>query len=196
MILTERIYESLARWGGHPAFIELAADREPLYVSARDFKARIDRIKEFLIKPGIRKNHIAAIFLKNSVDFAAIFLALIDIGAKPIPVNLAFRRMELDEIFSNADPHAIIMESSHIPVVKPYADGRIILERIDGSLREHDSRKRAASGEPADIGEEIASINYTYRGYGYPLGAMVPHSQYLHGARALAEGLKPEAGMK
>jgi len=47
-----------------------------------------------------------------------------------------------------------------------------------------------------DIPDDIASINYTYRGHGYPLGAMVSHAQYLHGARVLQDGLQAAAGEK
>jgi long-chain acyl-CoA synthetase len=194
MKLTDNIYESLAKWGKHPVFIELSADGSPIYISSSDFKERIDDIKALLQKAGIRKNYIVALFLKNSADFAAILFALIDIGAKPIPVNLAFRKMELDEIFLNADPHAIIAESDHLPLVKPYARNKIVVKRKNGKLQLHLRGKKAVDCEPADIDDSIASINYTYRGYGYPLGAMVPHAQYLHGAKVLVDGLRPEAG--
>jgi long-chain acyl-CoA synthetase len=194
MKITDSIYESLANWGEHPVFIELSVDGTPVYTSAGDFKARIDEIKAMLHKAGIRKNYIVALFLKNSADFAAILFALMDIGAMPIPVNLAFRKMELDEIFLNADPHAIIAESDHLPVVKPYTGDTIVVERKNGKLHLHHQGNRNAHSEPADIDETIASINYTYRGYGYPLGAMVPHTQYLHGAKVLVDGLQPEPG--
>jgi long-chain acyl-CoA synthetase len=147
-----------------------------------------------MIKSGILRNHIVALFLKNSADFAAVFLALIDIGAKPVPVNMAFRKIELDEIFANADPHAVITENDHAPHVKAYLAGRIIIERNQGKLVLRDSGAVAARREPADMDDDIASINYTYRGYGYPLGAMVPHAQYLHGAKVLVDGLLPESG--
>ena len=194
MKLTERVYESLANWGDHPVIIELMADKQPVYISAGDYRARIDEIKAFMIKSGILKNHIVALFLKNSADFAAIFLALIDIGAKPIPINLAFRKMELDEIFSNADPHAIITESDHIHVLQSYINNRILVERLDGKLSTRHSGKKNAINEPADFDEALASINYTYRGYGYPLGAMVPHSQYLMGTEILEEAVQLKKG--
>jgi len=194
MKLTDNVYESLATWGKHPVFIELSAEGPSAYHSAADFRTRIDEIKSFLRRAGIRKNSIVALFLKNSADFAAIFFALIDIDAKPIPVNLAFRKMELDEIFSNADPHAIIAESDFLPLVKQYAGERLVVERKNGKLQVHLQGKGAANFKPVDIDDAIASINYTYRGYGYPLGAMVPHVQYLHGAKVLVDGLRPEAG--
>ena len=129
-------------------------------------------------------------FLGNSVNFVSIFLALMDIGAKPIPVNLAFRKIELDEIFSNSEPHAVIAEEQFLPLIVPYFKKKIVIIRSNGKFKLYQSMKNKL--EPAEIDDSIASINYTYRGYGYPLGAMVPHSQYLMGAEVLVKGLKPE----
>src|SRR5512138_3605095 len=118
MKITEHIYISLRNWGNKPAVIDLTSDRAPHFISAKELKRRIDDTRDFLKGSGIRENELAAIFLENSADFMAVFLALIDIGAKPVPVNMAFRRIELDEIMSNADPHAIITEENHFPFVK------------------------------------------------------------------------------
>jgi long-subunit acyl-CoA synthetase (AMP-forming) len=195
MKMTDIIYESLAHWGKHPAFIEVGPDKPAVYYSAAEYKEKIDSIKNFLINSGIRKNHIVSLFLMNSVDFTAIFLALIDIGAKPIPMNLAFRTMELDEIFSNANPHAVIAEPIIMPLVKLYSKGVMVFEHANGALKlvaqDDDSLRR----EPADIADDIASINYTYRGYGYPLGAMIPHSQYIEGAVNIETAVQAQAGM-
>ncbi len=196
MELTDRIYESLANWGKHPAFIELSPEGKPDYYSAAEFRLRINEIKDLFISVGIQKNHLVTMFLDNSVDFAAVFIALIDIGAKPIPINMAFRKIELDEIFTNADPFAIVMESHHVPTVKSYTFGRTTIERRKGKWGVNIPDENASKREPADIGDTIASINYTYRGYGYPLGAMVPHGQYLTGAHVLQDGVKLSRGEK
>jgi len=82
---------------------------------------------------------------------------------------MAYRKIELDEIFTNADPHAIIAEQDHLPVIREYLKDRIVIERDTGKFRLCDSGRAAEGREPADIDESIASINYTYRGYGYPL---------------------------
>ncbi len=194
MNVTERIYETLDTWGDHPAVIDLSPGDAPLFVSAGELKSRIGAMKGFLKDSGIIRDFIAALFLENSVDFIALFIALLEIGAKPVPVNLAFRTIELDELMANADPHAIIAEAKHLPIVETYCAGRIVIRRKDGILKLTHGADSSQQREPADIGESIASINYTYRGLGYPLGALVPHGQYLAGAEALVEGLRPAAG--
>ena len=193
MKITDIVFQSLDTWGDHPACIELLPDNSAVYTSAEQLIERINDTGNGLKKSGIQNNYLVAIFLRNSVDFISVFLSLMDIGAKPIPVNLAYRKIELDEIFSNSDPHAVIAEQEFLPFIAPYLRNKIVIFRsTSGKLTLHQAADKNI--EPADIDERIASINYTYRGYGYPLGAMVPHEQYLMGARVLVKGLKPESG--
>ena len=194
MNITEKIFESLSAWGDHPAFIDCAPGRPPAYISASDFSATVKDMADVLKKYGIRKGYIVTLFLNNSVDFISIFIALMTIGAKPVPVNMAFRKIELDEIFANADPHAVITEHDHVPCIQRYFTGMIVIERNRGKLLQYDAGTAAATREPAELGDDIASINYTYRGYGYPLGALVPHRQYLDGAEFLQEAVMLEKG--
>ncbi len=190
----EPIYESLGRWGTYPVCIELRPDGSAKSLSAPDFMQRIEEIKTLLRKAGIGNNNLAALFLENSADYVAVFLALIDLGAKPIPVNLAYRKIELDEIISNAEPHAIIAESGHMSLVQPYAKGRIVIERLGGTWAIHQPDEKMPISDSMDTGCDIASINYTYRGYGYPLGALVPLRQYYTGAKVLQEGVQLNRG--
>jgi len=192
MKITDKVFQSLNTWGDHPAYIELLPDESSVYTSAEQLKERINETRKFLKKSGIQKDYMVAFFLGNSVDFVSIFLALMDIGAKPIPVNLAFRKIELDEIFSNSEPHAVIAEKQFLPLITPYLQRKIVILRSNGKLKLHQSLKNRQ--EPAVMDDSIASINYTYRGYGYPLGAMIPHGQYLMGAEVFVKGLKPEPG--
>jgi long-chain acyl-CoA synthetase len=76
--------------------------------------------------------------------------------------------------------------------LNPHLAGVLVIARENGSLMRLQSGDyaRPRTEPPA----ELASINYTYRGYGYPLGAMVTHEQYLHGARVLQDGLQGRRG--
>ena len=192
MKITDKVFQALDTWGDHPAYIEILPDDSPVYTSAKRLREKINEGREFLKESGIRRNYLVASFLGNSVDFVSVFLALMDMGAKPIPVNLAFRKIELDEIFSKSEPHAVIAEEQFLPLIGPYLKGKIVILRSKGKFSLHQSATNKQ--EPADIEDSIASINYTYRGHGYPLGAMVPHGQYLMGAEVLLKGLKPKPG--
>jgi long-chain acyl-CoA synthetase len=195
MHIIEEVFKSLDGWKEHPVFIELPHNKKPVYTDAKEFKQKILRTADFFEKTGIKKDYLVPIFLGNSVDYICSFLGLVKIGAKPIPVKLEYRKIELDEIFKNSEPQAIIAESSHLEVLKPHLSQKIVITRENGVLKLH--QKATGELEPEELPDEIASINYTYRGYGYPLGAMVPHGQYIQGARVLQAGLqaKPEERM-
>ncbi len=195
MDIVEEIFKSLDGWGEHPAFIESIPNQKPVHTGAKEFKRKIIEAANFLEKSGIKRNYLVPIFLENSVDYICCFLGLVKIGAKPIPIKLEYRNIELDEIFKNSQPHAVIAEASHLKIIKPYLSQKIVITRENGKLKL--LQKATKKIKPAKISEEIASINYTYRGYGYPLGAMVPHVQYFHGAKVLQAGLqaKPKEKM-
>ena len=188
MDIIEEIFRSLDGWGEHPVFIELISNQKPVYTEAKEFKQKIIETVNFLEESGIKKNYLVPIFLENSVDFICCFLGLMKIGAKPIPVKLEYRKIELDKIFKNSQPQAVIAEASHLKIIKPYLAQKIVITRENGKLKLH--QKTIKKIKPAKISDEIASINYTYRGIGYPLGAMVPHVQYIHGAKVLQAGLQ------
>ncbi|MDZ7667018.1 MAG: AMP-binding protein [Desulfotignum sp.] len=194
MKISDIVFQSLNTWGDHPAYIELLPDKSAVYTSAEKLMERINDTAKILKKSGIQSNYMVAFFLRNSVDFVSVFLSLLDIGAKPIPVNLAFRKIELDEIFSNSEPHAVIAEQEFLPLIEPYLKKKIVVLRSNGRFKLHQAAETKLA--PADIDERIASINYTYRGYGYPIGAMVPHAQYLMGAEEAGKGIKTFAGRK
>lgn len=195
MKITENIFESLASRGSQPAVIELASGGTARCMQARDLSSQISESRNFLLSCGIRKGGCVILFLDNSIDFILLFLSLVDIGAKPVPVNVAFRTIELDEVFTNADPHGVIAESHYLETVRPYAGNIMIIERHKGRFLVHHP-SRPATERSLDIDDSIATINYTYRGHGYPLGAMIPHEQYRQGAEALVRGLDPREGEK
>jgi long-chain acyl-CoA synthetase len=132
------------------------------------------------------------LFLENSADFAVIFLALVNIEAVPVPVKIEYRRMELIEIFQNVRPHAVVCESYHLPVIQQFCEGSTtITRRREGFTLQRHIEKPST---PLEIDKEIVSINYTYRGYGYPLGALLPERQYVHGARVVQDELGGRPG--
>ncbi len=192
MTIAEEVLKALAGWGSQPVFIELTPNKAPIYFDGEEFRARIEETTRLLRDLGIRQRYLVTIFLENSIDFVSIFLSLINLGAIPIALKMDYRKIELDEIFANAEPQAIIAEQSHLALLEPYLPGRLVIARSDGQL----ILRQSPAGPPslADIPEKIASINYTYRGYGFPLGAMIPHTQYLMGARVLQAGLKGSTG--
>ncbi len=181
------VAERLARWGDHPVVRELQPGAEPRAISAEECRSRIRGLAGTLRAEGIGERTAVALLLENSIDHILMLFALFEIGAVPVIAKLEYRSLELDEIFANADPAAVVTEEHHLPTLAPYLEGRTVITRENDGFR---MRQRGDAGIAAvDVPDATASINYTYRGLGYPLGAMVPHAQYLHGARILQDGV-------
>lgn len=192
MRIHEEIDRCLRDWGEHPALVEVSPGVPPLYLSAGRLREGIAQAASFLRQAGIGPKTPVALLLDNSAGFAQIFLALLGIGAVPVPLKPEYRHLELEEIFANARPAAVIAEKGYLEVLRGYLEDRTVVTRAGNTLRVE--REAPGRPEPAELDDEIASLHYTYRGYGYPLGVMVPHTQYFHGARVLQQGLQGEPG--
>jgi len=189
--LLERIYESLSSWGEHPVYIEYRSG-DTRSLSAYEVRERIAEASRLLESWGIRQGHLVFLFLNSTADVPILFFALHRLGAIPVPLSRDYRSLELDEIFSNAQPQAVICEREHLAIISRYLEGKTVIERSLGRLNL--LRQPARVPDSAEIDADIAAILYTYRGYGFPLGAMIPYRQLLHGAEVYQQGLQGEAG--
>jgi long-chain acyl-CoA synthetase len=189
--IAEVAEERLSSWGDHPVARELQPGRPAVAISAAAYRERIRALAAWLRAAGVGENTAVALFLENSIDHLLILFALFEIDALPVIAKLEYRTLELDEIFDNADPAVVVAEASHLEVLAPYLSGRHVIDH-DGEefrTRQHGETAGAALRPAEEVPEGTASINYTYRGLGYPVGAVVTHAQYLHGARVLQDGL-------
>jgi long-chain acyl-CoA synthetase len=192
MTIGEALAETLRDWGDHPCLIEVSRERGTIETSSQQLLGHVAECAAQLQAWGVRRGYFVPLFLDNSASFITIFLSLLQIGAVPVMAKMEYRRIELDEIFRNSRPEAVIAEKHHLPLLGPYLQKAAVLALENGSLSLLQPGDRGRPRE--DILPELASVNYTYRGYGYPLGAMVTHGQYLHGARVLQDTLAGHKG--
>jgi len=192
MQIINEVFSNLSSWGRHPVLIEPRRHGASLTLSADELLRRIDELSRALGEWGIKEKSPVLLILEDSVDFVVAFLALLNVKAVPAPVKPEYRYMELEEIFHNTRPQAVVCESSHLAVVDQFCQRSAIIARDSGEF----SLKKAAFpvDPPVDLGNDTVSINYTYRGYGYPLGALLPEQQYLHGARVVQDELAGRPG--
>jgi len=192
MQIIEEVFSNLSSWGSNPVLIEPRRNESALIISAEELMNSIRALSRELHGWGILKRSPVLLFLDNSVDFVFMFLALMNLEAIPVPGKIEYRTMELDEIFHNARPHAVVCEKYHLPVVKEYCRRSSLIVRDRGRFILQN--RGEAIKPPEEIAGEIVSINYTYRGYGYPLGALLPQEQYLHGAKVVQDELAGRSG--
>ena len=192
MQIIREVFSNLSSWGSHPVLIEPGKHGSSLTLSADQLLSKIGEFSQMLGQWGLREGSPVLLFLENSVDFVVVFLALLNVKAVPVPVKPEYRYMELEEIFRNSLPQAVGCERSLKPYVADLCDRTAIILRDSGEL----SLFKPASQDapPVDLGKDTVSINYTYRGYGYPLGALLPEQQYIHGAKVVQDELAGRPG--
>ena len=114
MFLLKKITESLEKWGSHPVMVELNPDGSENRIDAGMFLARIEELSRLFSDSGISKGVLVPIFIDNSWDFPAIFLALLRIGAIPVLAKIQFQRIEMDEVFRNSNPSVVICDAAYL----------------------------------------------------------------------------------
>ena len=186
-------------------------------ISYKDLWEIIERLSKAFLKVGLKEEDRVAIILPNCKEFIFSFYALLRINAIGVPLKDNFTCYEIEGIFDNCKPKAIITTSSFVAKAikgkNRLLNGRIVItidEDKDKIATVYDKtspyckwRDLFSFNQLSKIGDnakggingssdgQIASINYTYRGYGYPLGAVLSHDIYYNSAIAFKNLLTP-----
>jgi long-chain acyl-CoA synthetase len=184
----------LSDWDGRPVLVELDRTGRARPIDAAGMLAMNADCKRLLGSAGAVAGSSALLVLDNSADFMHIFLALLDMRVLVVPAKPEYRSVELDEIFANSRPRIVIAEERCLDTLQPYIGRQgLILRNEPGRFRMEQTAGQGAH-EPIELPKEIVSVNYTYRGYGYPLGALITLEQYVEGGRLIAEATHIEKG--
>ncbi len=177
----------------------------------------IERLSKAFLKIGLKEEDKVAIILPNCKEFIFSFYSLLRIKAIGVPLKDNFTCYEIEGIFNNCKPKAIITTSSFV-VRAIKSKNRLLNDRIVITVDEDkdkiatvydktslyckwkdlfsfDQLYKIGDNAKGVISESsdgrIASINYTYRGYGYPLGAVLSHDNYYHSAIGFKNSIAP-----
>jgi len=188
-----------------PEKIALIEDGSP--VSYRQLWQYVENLGSGFLDIGVKSSDKIAIVLPNSKEFIFSFFAILRIKAIAVPIRPTFTVYEIKKIFENCRPRYIIAKADFINMLLHYdrnlLDGKtVILCDPDTKLKEKTEtlnfRELIRRRPTVDINKiitnskEAASINYTYRGYGYSLGAVLTHGNYIHGGVGYIRLVRPE----
>jgi Acyl-CoA synthetases (AMP-forming)/AMP-acid ligases II len=154
----------------------------------------IERLAKGFLKIGIKENDKVVIILPNCKEFIYSFYGLARINAISVPLNTYLTSYELDKMFKDCDPKAIIttydLYKKKISAILNKNISIILTDESlepgkDGIFELGDLLAKGRTGKLPRFSannNQISTINYTYRGLGEPLGAMLTHGNYHHGA--------------
>ncbi|MBU4589743.1 MAG: acyl--CoA ligase [Candidatus Omnitrophica bacterium] len=163
-------------------------------VSYSQLWRNIETIAKAFLKIGIKEKDKIVIFLPNCKEFVYSFYALARINAISVPLNPHLTSFELKKIFNDCRPKGIITSSSlYNKKIGLIFKGKKHIVIVDEGLKETNGKvyrlkelysigKRGRLPDFNTSNKQLATINYTYRGTGRPLGAMLTHGNYHHGA--------------
>ncbi len=130
---------------------------------------------------GIQKGDRIAFFLGNRPEFVIAYLAVIHIGGVMVPVNLRYRKREINHILHDCTAKILLSERAQQPVLDELEPGD--LADVEQVLLVDEAASwlgRASAPAPVVVqGEDLALIMYTSGTTGRSKGAMITHNNVL-----------------
>ncbi|MDX2000350.1 MAG: acyl-CoA synthetase [Thermoanaerobaculia bacterium] len=133
---------------------------------------------------GLGRGDRIAFFLGNRPEFVIAYLAALELGAVVVPMNLAYRRTELEHLLSDAQPSGLLSERELAPVLAdvPGLPPIVWAEEL-GELAA--APNPLAPLSPPLAAEESAFLLYTSGTTGKSKGARMSHGNLVATVTAL-----------
>lgn len=182
------------------------------HITYEELWSKIHKLSFEFTKLGLHSNDRVILALPNSIDWIVCFLACAACGAVAVPLLLSATAFDIKRIITKTRPILFIGDSSFINRSLPFdlldegqrvviLNKKLIIKKTKNKRINELNRLIIRPQEPIDKSEihrsqdsDIVSISYTYRGYGYPLGAMLSNSNYVEGIKAYTKTAGFSAG--
>ncbi|MBI4446224.1 MAG: long-chain-fatty-acid--CoA ligase [Acidobacteria bacterium] len=202
MLIPEALFESCRRLPQKTALY--FRDQSITYSEVAD---RVRQLAAALKTAGVKPNDRVAICLNNSPEFVYAYYAVLCCRGVVVPINTFLVSAEIQYIFQDSEPAALITSSSFWSRFEPllgdsatvrsvFVAGCSAIAGANGAqpvkifdLHEHLSGK--STPEPGCAGQpgELAELIYTSGTTGKPKGVMLSHQNLLANTRSVAEAL-------
>ncbi|MDR3466989.1 MAG: AMP-binding protein [Xanthobacteraceae bacterium] len=167
-----------------------------------------DRLAGWLATRGIGRGDRVAVILQNTPQFVIATVATWKLGAVVVGLNPMYRKAELEKLFADCAPRAIICHDDQWQTVVDAAAGRVAPENVLWTSGHEFQRRNDARVLPPDAGaapgealshvlvgpaepystaavtaDDVGLLLYTSGTTGVPKGAMLTHRNLVHNAR-------------
>jgi len=164
-------------------------------ITHRELWQIVDKLAKAFLDIGIKEGDRIAICLPNCKEYIYAFLAALKINAIAVPLKQVTTSYEMKAILKDSHPSLLVADNVFINRMLPFdpsieignlviCSKRIMRKGARRAVKIDDLFKKGTTclGTAFSANNEtVASINYTYRGYGYPLGAMLTHKNFRSG---------------
>lgn len=161
-----------------------------------DLNEQVNRFANALTSLGVQKGDRVAIYLPNVPEFIIAFFANAKIGAITVPLNIMYKKLELEHILGNSESKCLIgvapQVAEHVVPLRNKLPSleHVVSMRLDGEpmgetgpsahdfhqlIEEHSGPLRAMDLSPDDP----ITLMYTSGTTGKPKGALATHGNWL-----------------
>jgi long-chain acyl-CoA synthetase len=172
----------LERFDAHasasPEAVAIEIEGEGRRVTYAELRAMIEQYRGALCARGVCEGEAVIVALPSSAELVASFFALASLGAIAVPVSPSLRETELAPVLADARPSGAIVADDTHPLAR------------ETSLRfAVEPRKLSARALSLDAPRpgNVVSCHFTYKGLGYPLGALHRYSDFTACVDALVD---------
>ncbi len=151
-------------------------------LSYQELFERVDSYAVKLQNNGVEKFQRVAFLCEDNIDYVAMSLAVLSIGAVIVPVSLNFSFDELDKTFTRIQPHFFVFDNNIF--TKP--DSHFLTNKF--SLFKCNLETSELSKEYCDIGP--AFIRFSSGTTGTSKGVLLSHKSIIERTNAANKGLK------
>lgn len=148
--------------------------------SFAELYALIDQLAAGLQAWGLHKGDRVALFAGNSPEFVIAYLAVARLGAVVVPINLRYRKLELDYILADSTPRLIITDREMMPLLaevdrpaNSVLEATLVTDEMASWMGDID-----ALHVPFVDGDDTLFIMYTSGTTGRSKGAMMSHNAF------------------
>jgi len=179
-----------ARHPGRRHITFLASDEQSETLSYGELDARARRVAAGLAARGLQRGQTCGLMLATGLDFFAVFIGILMVGAIPVPIYPPFRMSQLEDHMRR---QARTLASCDAALLVSLPEARLLARLLKGtvpSLRHVLTPEDLLAREPlaaiaAATADDIAFLQYTSGSTGNPKGVILTHANLLANLRAM-----------
>jgi long-chain acyl-CoA synthetase len=161
----------------------------------RELKELMERFRSVFDQLGVQDGDRVLLLLPSGPELIASVYALASLSAIAVPVNPRMTAYEIEPILRDATPIAVVFhESRALRILRNIGPLRfaLVTAPLPPNVDTHGIKLTyldAITSWPSQLaapdGETVVSCHFTYKGLGYPLGALHTYANYTHCIQAL-----------